>query len=82
MHSPAEDPDHYTVRTAVGTEGARLELLATVVGRYREVPRLSLTAAQAGHLFAWHVQICEALLNDLVDAGWLRRSSDGRYRLV
>jgi tellurite resistance protein len=44
------------------------------------MPGLSLTAAQAGRLWALDGACCDQVLGELMDAGFLRCSADGRYR--
>ena len=55
-------------------------LRARIEAEYREMPGLSLTAAQAGRLWALDGACCTQVLAELMDAGFLRCSADGRYR--
>ncbi len=50
-----------------------------VRGEFREMPGLSLTLAQASRLWALDSQTCGDVLTQLVDAGFLRRRSDGAF---
>ena len=50
-----------------------------IVAEYREMPGLSLTAAQAGRLFGLASDQCVTVLQALVAQGRLRRREDGRY---
>jgi hypothetical protein len=54
-------------------------LQATIVGMYREMPGLSLHLAQAARLFGVGAATCQAILDDLVRQGQLRRANDGQY---
>ena len=46
---------------------------------YADAPGLHLTRPQVQDLWALDPWVCDALLNALVDAGFLRRTSDGAY---
>jgi hypothetical protein len=61
------------------TEPIRAELVAMVLGTFREMPGLSLHMNQAARLFGLGAQTCQVLLDDLVAMGRLRRSHDGQY---
>lgn len=50
-----------------------------VRAEYLEMPGLGLTVGQAQRLFNLDQSLCDALLAALVDAGFLRRTPDGRY---
>lgn len=54
-------------------------IVERIRGEYREMPGLRLTISQAGRL--WHLEArrCQAILNALVDAGFLRRTHDGAF---
>jgi hypothetical protein len=54
-----------------GLERLRAEFL--------EMPGLRLTVAQAARLCSIEATICQAALNALVEAGFLRRGADGVY---
>jgi hypothetical protein len=56
--------------------------LRTIQAEYLGVPGLHLTRQQAERLWGLDPLISEALLNALVDAGFLRRTHDGRYARV
>jgi hypothetical protein len=57
----------------------RLQMLRRVRAGFLEMPGLVVTPAQAGRLFGLEPEICEAVLTDLVAAGFLV-SDAGRYR--
>jgi hypothetical protein len=46
---------------------------------YQELPGMSLTAAQAARLFALREDVCLRILEELVQAGVLKRKWEGRY---
>jgi hypothetical protein len=48
-------------------------------GEFKEMPGLRLTGPQAARLWGLTLDESESLLSDLVAAGFLRRSEDGRY---
>lgn len=50
-----------------------------IVAEYREMPGLSLTAAQAARLFGLALDSCVTVLQALVAQGRLRRTEEGRY---
>jgi len=62
-----------------GTEPVRAELVAMVLGTYREMPGLCLHLNQAARLFGVGATTCQVLLDDLVALGRLRRAHDGQY---
>jgi hypothetical protein len=62
-------------------EPRRQELVAIILGTYREMPGVSLTSEQAARFFALRFTTCEVVLRDLASAGHLRRTVDGRYLL-
>ena len=53
--------------------------LQLIRGEYAEMPGLHLTKPQVQDLWALELWVCDALLNALVDAGFLRRTSDDAY---
>ena len=55
-------------------------LRARIEAEYREMPGLSLTVAQASRLWSLDNERCAELLASLIDGGFLRCSTDGRYR--
>ncbi|MGE0593298.1 MAG: hypothetical protein AB7G23_13085 [Vicinamibacterales bacterium] len=57
----------------------REDVLQRVQGEYREMPGLRLTAAQARRLWGIDRTDCDALLDALVDAGFLVRTRDGVF---
>jgi hypothetical protein len=60
-------------------EPVRAELVAMVLGTFREMPGLSLQLNQAARLFGVHPTTCQVVFDDLVALGRLRRSHDGQY---
>ena len=55
------------------------DVLGRVRAEYLEMPGLVLTADQARRLLNLDRLLCDTLLAALVDAQFLRRTSDGRY---
>ena len=53
--------------------------LARARSEYLEMPGLSLTQAQAQRLWGLDAQACETVLAALLQAGFLRRTSQGGY---
>jgi hypothetical protein len=53
--------------------------LQLIRAEYAEAPGLHLTRPQVQDLWALDPWVCDALLNALVDAGFLRRTSDDAY---
>jgi len=56
--------------------------LRLIKAEYLGVPDLHLTRQQAERLWGLDPLISEALLNALVDAGFLMRTHDGRYTRI
>lgn len=54
--------------------------IVRVFSEFMEMPGLRLTAAQAQRLWAIDEDTCRQILEQLVDAAFLERSSDGAYR--
>lgn len=59
--------------------GTSLTVVERVRGEFREMPGLSLTLTQASRLWALDRETCGDVLKQLVDAGFLRRRSDGSF---
>ncbi len=59
-----------------------VHLLDIVRGEYREMPGLRLTRRQAQRLWALDTATCDALLDALESARFLRRTRDGEYALA
>ena len=55
------------------------DVLRRVQGEYLEMPGLRLTTAQAQRLWGLDRAACDAVLDALVDAKFLVRSSDGAF---
>jgi hypothetical protein len=53
--------------------------LNRIRAEYREMPGMSLTQAQMQRLWGFEPYICEALVDSLVAAQILRRTSSGHY---
>ena len=60
---------------------SRAQLARRIRDEYREMPGLSLTNEQAQRLFGLRDDVCQRLLDELVDDGALRLSDDGQYIL-
>ena len=58
----------------------RQQIVAMVLGTYREMPGLSLLIADAVRLFGLPLDTCRAVLDHLVAAGTLRRTDRGHYQ--
>ncbi len=54
-------------------------LLVRMRGEFHEMPGLKLTAHQARRLWGLDAPICDALLAELVETGFLRRARDGSF---
>jgi hypothetical protein len=55
------------------------EILRRVQGEFLEMPGLRVTVPQARRLWGLDAASCEALLDALVDAGFLFRTRDGAF---
>ena len=75
----AELLDRRRQERGVGAEPIRADLVAMVLGTFREMPGLCLHLNQAARLFGVHPTTCQVLLDDLVALGRLRRAHDGQY---
>jgi hypothetical protein len=53
--------------------------LQIVRGEYLEMPGLSLTEPQAQRLWSMEPAVCRAVLDALVETGFLRRTLSGGY---
>ena len=62
-------------------EPPRRELVARILGLYRNMPGLSLYLKQAVRLFDIGPTTCRVVLDDLVRRGPLKRMPDGQYRM-
>jgi hypothetical protein len=54
-------------------------VLTRMRGEFREMPGLKLTAPQARRLWGLDAPVCDSLLHELVDMGFLRRNADGSF---
>jgi hypothetical protein len=77
--APVSRPD-VIEGTTDGVVDARLA--QRVRGEFTEMPGMRLTIAQAARLFGLTVRIAEAVLDELSQASFLRRSCDGKYALA
>ena len=59
---------------------SREQLRERIAGDFRDMAGLSLTLPQAGRLFGLEAGLCERLMNELTDAGFLERRQDGSYQ--
>ena len=55
------------------------DVLTRVRTEFLETPQPDLTAAQIRRLLILDRALCSVLLDALIDAGFLRRTPDGRY---
>ena len=55
------------------------EISKRIQGEYEEMPGMCLTLSQARRLLGLDQNICTAILDSLVDRGFLTRTRDGRY---
>ena len=60
-------------------EPRRAEVVQRIVGTYAEMPALTLEIDDAARLFGFRIRTCEAVMNDLVRRGVLRRAAGGQY---
>jgi hypothetical protein len=58
---------------------AEATTLMRIQSEYREMPGLRLSAAQAQRFHGLEPSVCQAVLDALVDAGFLRIGRDGCY---
>lgn len=61
-------------------ESVDIDLLARVYGEYLEMPGLQLTLAQASRLWNMKLATSAHVLEQLVDASFLRRAGDSYVR--
>jgi hypothetical protein len=54
-------------------------VLAAVQREFDEMPGLVLTAEQAQRLWALEPRMCKAVLGELVETGYLRRTQAGQF---
>lgn len=55
------------------------DLISRARGEYLEMPGLSLTVRQAQRLWGLDGAACSQVLQGLIEAGFLKRRSDGTY---
>lgn len=55
------------------------DVLQRIQGEYLEMPGLRLTAAQAQRLWGLDREVCQSLLDALIDAKFLSRTRDGAF---
>jgi hypothetical protein len=69
-----------TVSSTPASSAASLETLLTrIIGEYREMPGLNLTASQAQRLWRLDESTCRSTLDLLVARGFLSRTNRGQY---
>ena len=61
-------------------EGTVTRWLELIQAEYREMPGLTLNKAQMQRLWGFDAFVCDALVDALVTARVLRRSTNGSYR--
>jgi len=54
-------------------------LLSRIRGELLEMPGLKVTSRQARRLWNLEAPICDCLLDELVEAGFLHRAADGSF---
>jgi len=54
-------------------------VLPRMRGEFQEMPGLKLTARQARRLWGLDAPICDTLLHELVETGFLRLNADGSF---
>ena len=59
-----------------------LDVVSRVRGEFVEMRGFSPTIEQAARLFDLSREECSSILDALVQQGFLRHTSDGRYRLI
>jgi hypothetical protein len=80
MQTRAAHPDRRNIsRESSLYEPPRAQLVAMILGTYREMPGLRLHLNQAVRLFGLPPSTCQVVLEDLVGQGKLRRTHDGQY---
>jgi DNA-binding IclR family transcriptional regulator len=58
-----------------------IKLAQRIREEFQEAPGLRLTSNQAARFWGLDLQTCEAVLNELHQAGFLWKTDDGRYQL-
>lgn len=66
-------------RTKPRTTAALHDLIQRIEGEYREMPGLSVTAAQAERLWGLDTTTCSFVLMILIERGILKRTANGTY---
>ena len=61
------------------TPRAREDIIRRVQGEFLEMPGLRLTEPQARRLWALEPSLCNAVLAELVENGFLLRTRDGAF---
>ena len=68
-------------RGGSAAEPERAQLVAIILGTFRETLGERLWLAEARRLFGLHETTCRVVLDYLVTQNWLRRTADGRYTM-
>jgi hypothetical protein len=81
MHKEFRAPDRrLDTRGPPPLQPHRPQLVAMILGTYREMPGLCLHLNQAGRLFGITTNTCRIVLEDLVKRGKLAKTADGQYK--
>lgn len=90
QRSPLSDPLDVkriplSIRTLSATHSpaphSPTDVVSRVRGEFMEMRGFSPTVEQAARLFDLPREECDSVLDNLVEQGFLRRTSDGRYHL-
>jgi hypothetical protein len=80
---PASDPPSWTgaISRIAWRSNSNERLIRRIRTDFLEMPGLCLTTEQAQRLWGLEPQLCEALLNSLIDSRFLRRTDGGLFVL-
>jgi hypothetical protein len=80
---PASDPPSWSgaISRVAPKSGRHQRLMRRIRAEFLEMPGLCLTMPQARRLWSLDTRECEAVLNALVDARFLRRNARGLFVL-
>jgi hypothetical protein len=79
---PRPREDRRRVPRGASGEPDRAQLIALVLGTFRETLGERLSLAEARRLFGLREVTCRVVLDHLVGQNLLRRTRDGRYTMV